>query len=238
MNWLSSIRWAICSLLAGRCLSPVRSTALLLPLVKASNLWAAFFLAATIASLWYLPHSNFAARLLYEDQTRGQQTASPLKLQNYLRYFPYIYEDHFGKLAFWLIVPAALLPWLRSLWRRVVRGGQSLNAEALLLWLSLLSSLLILSMLSQRNPRNLVPLLPAVAVLFTLGLRAYPKKIAAGLGACLDRSYWPFSGACSPLAGQADFYRTSSSAVGFIGVCGSAEQRCHRRRILDRAGGP
>ncbi len=179
--------------------------ALLLPSSRASNLWAAFFLAAIIAGLWYLPHSNFAARLLYEDQTRGQQAASPLKLQNYLRYFPYIYEDHFGALAFWLIVPVALFPWLRSLWRRV-QGKGSINAEALLLWLSVLSSLLVLSMLSQRNPRNLVPLLPAVAVLFTLGIRAYPKKIAAGIGAvwivalAVQWSLFTFGG-------TADFYR-------------------------------
>jgi 4-amino-4-deoxy-L-arabinose transferase-like glycosyltransferase len=155
---------------------------LLKPSSPSSNLWAGLFFAATIASLWYLPHSNFAARLLYEDQTRGQQTASPLRLQNYLRYFPYIYQDHFGALAFWLIVPVAMLPWLKSFWGRVVRGRQSLNGEAVLLWLSILSSLLVLSMFSQRNPRNLVPLLPAVAVLFTLGLFAYPRKVARGIG--------------------------------------------------------
>ncbi len=181
---------------------------LLSPAFPANNLLVALFLAATIASLWYLPHSNFAARLLYEDQTRGQQNASPFSLQNYLRYFPYIYEDHFGKLAFWFIVPAALFPWLRSLWRRLVRKSESLNPAAFLLWLSILSTLLVLSMLSQRNPRNLVPLLPAVAVLFSLSLWSYPRRLAALLAFVwigLLATQWSLF----TFGGPSDFYRMS-----------------------------
>lgn len=183
---------------------------LLKPSSRSSNLWVGLFLAATLASLWYLPHSNFAARLLYEDQTRGQQAASPLRLQNYLRYFPYIYQDHFGALAFWLIVPVAMLPWLKSLWERVVRGRQSLNGEAVLLWLSILSTLLVLSMLAQRNPRNLVPLLPAVAVLFALGLSAYPKKLSVGIGV-IWITVLVFQWSLFTFGGSNDFFQRSRS---------------------------
>lgn len=148
------------------------------PAKPVANSWAALFLGILIASLWYLPHANFASLLLYEDQVRGQTSASPLNLANYLRYFPYLLHDHFGLLAFWLIVPAAGLPWL---WAWVKR--KALYPSTVLLWLSMLSAYLVLSLLAQRNPRNLVPLLPGVAVLATLALQQYPRPIRLTLGA-------------------------------------------------------
>ena len=55
-------------------------------------------------------------------------------------------------------------------------------AKPALLWLSMLSAFLALSMLSQRNPRNLTPILPAIALLATLGLRAYRRPITIAIG--------------------------------------------------------
>lgn len=146
--------------------------ALLAGRTPAHNLAAALLLAALLASLWYLPHSDFPATLLAADQERGSDPAGPWRLANYLRYLRYLYRDHFGPLAFWAVVPLALLPWLGALARR-----RALNPAAGLLWLSLLSTFLILSLLSQRNARNLAPLLPALAVLVALGLAGWPQPL-------------------------------------------------------------
>jgi 4-amino-4-deoxy-L-arabinose transferase-like glycosyltransferase len=151
--------------------------ALLQPASPIANGWTAALLALVIASLWYLPHANFVSLLLYEDQVRGQASASALNLENYLRYFRYLYNDHFGMLAFWLVLPAALFPWFWAVIKR-----KTPMPPATLLWLSLLSAYLVLSLLAQRNPRNLVPLLPGVAVLATLALQQYPRRMMTLLG--------------------------------------------------------
>ncbi len=136
------------------------------------NLAAALLLAALLASLWYLPHSDFAATLLATDQERGSDPAGPWRLGNSTRYLRYLYNDHFGPLLFWSLVLPAALPWLGALGRR-----RALNPAVGLLWLSLLSAFLVLSLLSQRNARNLVPLLPALAVLLAIGLAGWPRPL-------------------------------------------------------------
>ncbi|GIV69752.1 MAG: hypothetical protein KatS3mg048_2614 [Caldilinea sp.] len=70
---------------------------------------------------------------------RAQALLNP---DNYLRYFRHLYFAHFGPLAFWLIAPPALCPWLRAWSRR-----QSLNASAILLWLNIASALIVLSLI-------------------------------------------------------------------------------------------
>lgn len=147
------------------------------PSSRPANLIAASFLGLAIASLWYLPHSDIGFRLLVEDQERSYAGASILNPDNYLRNFRYLYYAHFGALAFWLIVPAALLPWLNA-WRR----RQVLNPAATLLWLSIASALIVLSLILQQNQRNLVPLLPLIAILISIALHTYPSRIAATLG--------------------------------------------------------
>lgn len=147
------------------------------PSSRPANLVAASFLALAIASLWYLPRSDIGFRLLVEDQERSYAGASMLNPDNYLRNFRYLYYSHFGALAFWLIVPASLWPWLNAWWRR-----QTLNPAATLLWLSIASALVVLSLILQQNQRNLVPLLPSIAVVIAIGLHTYPRRIAATLG--------------------------------------------------------
>lgn len=132
---------------------------------------AAFLLGAWIASLWYLPHSNFLETLFVTDIERGSEPLGALDWSSYATYIDYWYRQHFGALLFWMVVLVALAPWLWSL----VRWRVSLNPAAHLLWLSLLSASFVLVLLSQRNARNLTPLLPQVAVLIALGLAAYPR---------------------------------------------------------------
>ncbi len=145
---------------------------------RTTNFWTALALSGAIASLWYLPHANFAAHLLAEDTARGQESASLLNGYNYLRNFVYLYEQHLGMLAWWIFLPSLLLPWLYRLVRR-----QPVPRHAALLWGSLLSAFLALSVIDQSNARNLVPLLPGIAVLAALSLRFYPWRLAVAIGA-------------------------------------------------------
>jgi hypothetical protein len=147
------------------------------PSTRITNWWTALLLGAIIASLWYLPRINFLALLMEVDQERAQAGNTLFSAQRYQQYFVYLYRDHLGALAFWLILPAALWPWLRGWWTK-----QPVQPRATLLWLSLLSAYGCLLLIAQQNQRNLVPLLPAFAVLITLGLQQYPRRIAVVLG--------------------------------------------------------
>ena len=152
--------------------------ALLHPSTSVSNGWGALLLALTMASLWYLPHANIAARLLHIDEVRGQEDVAPLAVGNVTRYFRYIYEHHLGALAFWTIIPAALAPWAAAWLRR-----RWLQPRAAILWLSTGGALFVLVLLQQQNARNLAPLLPGLAVLLAIGLGAYPRPLRISLGA-------------------------------------------------------
>lgn len=143
----------------------------------AENILGALFVAALVASLWYLPHSNFARELLSADVERGSDPLGLFSAIKFTRYFDYLYATHFGALAFWLIVPAALVPWLWALARRT-----SLAPRAVLLWLSLLSAYAVLVLLSQRNARNLSPLMPQLTILLAAGIAAWPRAIRWTVG--------------------------------------------------------
>lgn len=133
-----------------------------------AHLWAALLLGALIASIWYLPHIDVFANLWALDEERGQHGASPFSPGNFWRYAEYFYWRHLGLLAFWLIIPAAIVLGMLK-WRRL-RGWRT---PSLILWLAVLSGCLSLAALAQSNTRNLVPLLPCLAVLLALSLRGY-----------------------------------------------------------------
>ena len=154
------------------------------PATPRTNGWIALSMAVAIASLWYLPYIDFVPRLLDTDQERGQEAASILNLENHTRYLRYIYHYHFGALSFWLMVPLSLWPWLRSIRRRSETEFFLENSvsKSTILWLSLLSAYIVLLFLAQRNARNLVPLLPNVAILMTMALCYYPTRIRIGIG--------------------------------------------------------
>ncbi len=152
--------------------------ALLRPASTVGNVWAALLLGASIASLWYVPRSDFIQQLLVIDQVRAPEGASPQSLSNYTRYIGFFYDEHLGPLAFWAIVPLALAPWLVAWWRRT-----TLNRPATLLWLSIVSSYVVLSLILQHNARNLVPVLPALAILAAIALLAYRRPFPLLIGA-------------------------------------------------------
>lgn len=147
------------------------------PVARTTNFWLAVSLSVAIASVWYLPFINFPAHLLAEDSARGQEGANPLTWYNYWRNLLYLYEQHLGALASLTLLPALLFPWLtQRQWRK------SLSPHTALLWWGLLSAFLILGWISQSNSRNLVPLLPAIALLAALSLQFYPWRAALLIG--------------------------------------------------------
>ena len=147
-----------------------------------AHVGAALLVAAWIASLWYLPHIDFARTLLSTDVERGSTRAGLLSLYTYTRYFGYLYREHLGPLATWLIAPMVLLPWLRAL--ALGRDGKrSLGHNSALLWLSLLSGYIALAVLAQSNARNIAPLLPALCVVAALALADYRPPLRIILGA-------------------------------------------------------
>lgn len=151
---------------------------LLAPSTRGHNFGAGVTLGALIASTWYLPYIDFAARLLAEDSVRGKESIALLNVDLYLRYFEYLWRHHFGALLFLLITPFGFGPWLLAALRR-----RPIAVDAGILWWSLVSAYLALVFLSQSNPRNLIPLLPGVAVLVAVGAQQYrrpwPVVIAA-----------------------------------------------------------
>jgi 4-amino-4-deoxy-L-arabinose transferase-like glycosyltransferase len=163
-NWLLPA-WA---LMATACVY-----AIIIPSTRLSNWWASLLLAATIASLWYFPYVDFPIKLLVIDKERAPEGAGALNLSNYTRYFSFFYREHLGALTFWLMMPIGLFPWLRSWWRR-----STLNRDATMLWLSILSAYLVLSIILQHNARNLVPILPQLSIVLAIGVRTYSKLVA------------------------------------------------------------
>ncbi len=141
------------------------------------HLAAALMIAAWIASFWYLPHIDFARTLLSTDVERGSTRAGLFSLYTYTRYFGYLYREHLGPMAAWIITPVVLFPWLRALVRR-----RSLGRDSALLWLSLLSGYCALAVLAQSNARNLAPLLPALCVVAALAIADYRLTLRLILG--------------------------------------------------------
>jgi len=142
------------------------------PTSPVNNTWAALLLGAAIASLWYVPRSDFVQQLLVIDQVRAPAGASPQSLSNYTRYASFFYQEHLGALAFWAIVPSALAPWLVAWARRT-----TLSRPATLLWLSIVSTYVVLSLILQHNARNLTPVLPAMAILAATALLSYRRPL-------------------------------------------------------------
>jgi hypothetical protein len=144
------------------------------------NSWTALLVALTIASLWYFPRLDFVNRLsdvAFGTDRGTQQSLDLLRLDTYTRYGEYWLTHHMGPLATLVIVPVALIGWARRLphWRQA-RPAVIIYASAVV------GSAVVLTLLAQSNPRNLVPLLPLVAILLAEGLRTFSRRIAAAFG--------------------------------------------------------
>ena len=147
---------------------------------RVGHFWAAILLAASVAGLWYFPRADFVNRLgdVAFGTDRGTQEAwSLLRPSNYTRYFEYWLSHHMGPLATLLILPVAAWGWVRR-----ARAQRGVRSELVLYWLMVGGALVILILLAQANPRNLVPLLPAVAILLAAALQAFRLPWSALIG--------------------------------------------------------
>ncbi|MCX6043708.1 MAG: glycosyltransferase family 39 protein [Chloroflexi bacterium] len=153
--------------------------ALLRPTSRLTNVWAGGLLAVTIASLWYAPRidfMNYLADAAFGSYGGNYQSADPLRFYNYIRYWDYLRVNHLGLLATVLLLPLGLWPWVAR-WR----GWRTARLGSWLLWGSVLSTYLVLSFLSQDGERNLVPMLPLLALFLADGLRDYPRRLVMPL---------------------------------------------------------
>lgn len=168
-DWLAlgwfALAWAFCY-------------ALFVKRSPAANLAAAVFGALLIASLWYLPHSNIISLLRETDEERATQAAGLLNWQNWQRYAGFLVDHHLGWLLTWIIVPATLIPWL---WV-AIRKHRLLTRRAALILLSIASGVIALMLIEQTSPRNLVPMLPQLAIVVALACAWYPRWLRYTLG--------------------------------------------------------
>ena len=145
------------------------------------NFWTALLLAVAIASLWYLPRIDFLVRLsdvAFGTDRGTQESFSLLRGSTYTRYFGYWFTHHMGPLATLLILPVAAVGWVLR-WPAWRKAPDTIAVY----WLTVGGAWLLLMLLAQSNPRNLVPLLPIVAILLAESLRslARPLAILAGV---------------------------------------------------------
>jgi hypothetical protein len=101
-----------------------------------------------------------------------------LTVRNLTRYPEYVVTRQLGWLCGVLILPLA--GWL---WLRRGRGWRTARVESWVIWLSLLSTYLLLLLTPREtSARNLVPLLPLFALLFADALRDLPRRWQMAMG--------------------------------------------------------
>lgn len=147
-----------------------------MPRKMLNNVWTAVLLALVIASVWYFPRIDFLSRLsdvAFGTDRGNQESVNLLRLSNYTRYFTMWAQELMGPLATLLILPPALLIWLRRAFGRPrVRPG------IMALWLTLLSAYVLLMFLAQATSRNIAPLAPIVCILIADSLRDVRRPVA------------------------------------------------------------
>ncbi len=146
---------------------------------QVGNVWTALLVAAVLASLWYFPRLAVVTSLTDVAFGTDRGTNAPpnyLQVDTYLRYFRFWIVDHMGAMATAIILPPALLGWV-LLWRRERR----MQPFVMIYTLAVVSAWAIFTLLTQSDPRNLVPLLPFIAILLAVSLRAYSHKIAVAI---------------------------------------------------------
>ncbi|HYN88632.1 MAG TPA: glycosyltransferase family 39 protein, partial [Ardenticatenaceae bacterium] len=152
-----------------------------------TNCWAGLFVGLSVASLWYAARIDFVAPFIetaYGTYGGHFEAFDPRRLNNYVRYPRLFVTHHLGPLASLVLLPAGLLPWLarRRLGDPVAARLENAPMVAWLLWAGLLSAYLITAFSSQTGERNIVPVLPIVALLLAGGLARYPRRLALGFG--------------------------------------------------------
>jgi 4-amino-4-deoxy-L-arabinose transferase-like glycosyltransferase len=159
----------------------------ILPSAPLSNALAAFFLAAGLASTWYLGRIEFLERVgLYAygiDDPRGRVLQLD-KLYTYTFYLRKLSSEHVSLAIFVLLVGAILAAVVVSLRRQgsVRRFLQSIRQEGwvVLTWLG--GAYFVLTFSIYHETRAIVPALPAVALLFASALFKLPwRRFRIGL---------------------------------------------------------
>lgn len=144
------------------------------------SFWGAAVLALCVASIWYLPRADFITRLsevAFGTDRGNQESLNLLNPLNYTRYFQFWVTYHMGLLPTLLILPVAVWGWIKRypVWRAT-------RPALVILLLMPASTLAVLIWLAQANPRNLVPIVPVVALLLADALLAFPRRWAFALG--------------------------------------------------------
>jgi 4-amino-4-deoxy-L-arabinose transferase-like glycosyltransferase len=158
-----------------------------LPSAPLSNALSSFFLAAGLASTWYLARIEFLERVaLYGygvDDPRGR-TLRLGSLDTYLYYVRKLGNEHLSIAIFALllavVVVAAVVAWRRE--GTVSRAVRRIKPEgwAVLSWVGGGYALLTLSI--YQETRAFTPVLPAVALMFAAALLSLPwRRIRWGL---------------------------------------------------------
>lgn len=156
----------------------ITGASLLLPAGRWSNWLSAGLLGLSLASLWYFPQIDFTNRLsdVAFGTDRGTQEALDLtRLSNYTRYFGLWLSHHMGMLATVVVIPTAIVGWINQ-WRK-----PDSSRTHHLLWLTLLSGYIALTVIAQANARNLNAMLPVIGILLIAGLQGYRRPLAVGL---------------------------------------------------------
>ena len=201
-----------------------------LPSAPLSNALAAFFLAAGLASTWYLARIEFLERVaLYGygvDDPRGR-TLNLTSLDTYLYYVRKLGNEHLSLIIFVLLV-AVLLAAVVVYLRRQGSVGQALRRVrpegwAVLAWAGGSYALLTLSI--YQETRALTPALPAVALILGAALFKLPWRrvrlallvllLAFGLLQFFVVSYEPVYRLLPPSTAELPLWgRTTSFAQG------------------------
>jgi 4-amino-4-deoxy-L-arabinose transferase-like glycosyltransferase len=143
------------------------------------NFWAGVFLAVAVASIWYVARIDFLTELSdtafgdYDGRFDTENTEyNVLTFRNLTRYPEYVVTRQLGWLCGLLILP--IVGWV---WLRRARGWKTARLESWILWLSILSTYLLLLLTPREtSARNLVPLLPIFAILFVDAVRDLPRR--------------------------------------------------------------
>lgn len=144
------------------------------PSTPRNNFLSTISLAILIASLHYLPLVQPMLELVPFQRLFDLQTLV-VGVTQILLGFP---EYQLGRLAFWLILPLATVSWVYVL----IQKRLSVYIGSIPLWLSLLTSLLIIPIGGQVDERGLAPILPILAILLAVGLSQYPPPVKLIVG--------------------------------------------------------
>ena len=163
---------------------------LLLPSGPLSNGLAALFLAAGLASTWYLARiTEFLQRVsLYGygiDDPRGR-TLNLGDIDTYLYYLRKLVNEHLSPpiaIVFLVVLVVAVVAYVRRQ-RSLRQAVRRIKPEAWVVLAWIASGYLFLTLSIYQETRALTPALPAVALLFGTALLALPwRKIAMALSA-------------------------------------------------------